>query len=84
MKLFMSEVKAESLDDVTRRGIRRMVAGGKGFRAERLESIRNDGAGGFLGETLAPKFRTQMKAQFMNFLFQFIRTQTGATDVLAV
>jgi len=60
-----------------------MVSGGKSFCVERLESISNNGTGSFLGETLTPKFRTQMKTQFMNFLYRSVGAQTGAADVLA-
>ena len=84
VKLFVSEAEVEFFEEMARGGVFGMMSGEKRIGAERFETIGNGGATGLFGETLAPKFRAQVKAELVDFFLKFVRAKACAADVAAI
>ena len=77
--LRVGEGEAESEDQ--RPGVRvvRVMAGGERGRAQVIEGIAHDGAGGLFAEALAPEAASDMNAELEDVRFVMEGTETGAT-----
>lgn len=78
IQLFVRESKAEFFQYPARGCVRWMVTGKKSIRVQRVEGVRDDRACCFFGQTLVPMPRAEVKAEFVDFFFHFVRPQAGA------
>jgi hypothetical protein len=84
IQLYVGESEAKLFQYAVRRCIRRVMTGKKRVRANRIESIRDDGTGCIFGQTFVPVRDAKVEAEFVDFFFDFVGSQAGAANEIVI